>query len=70
MFFVASFLKQVMKGAAIQLAVQAVVETAWPKVKQATSHIVKKFSDQKQEASELEKLVKDSEDLNKGNQGE
>jgi hypothetical protein len=61
MMFITGLLKQVVKGAAVQLGVSAVHEAVWPKVKKATGKLLDKAAELKRTES-LETLIKESED--------
>lgn len=60
MVFIAGFLKQVAKGAAVQLGVSAVHETLWPRVKKVASKFLDRAAEEK-EREEFADLVAESE---------
>ena len=64
MMFIAGFLKQVAKGAAVQLGVSAIHETVWPRVKKVTNKLLNRAAEQKT-TEDLEQLIRESEERNR-----
>lgn len=59
MLTISNFLKQILKGAAVQLGVQVIVENTWPKAKELGNKILGKLNEQKK-TEELENLVEET----------